>query len=59
MWKMYLENYQTEMLILVIFGLLAMAIVLFFAIVEFRKSNKDFENMLREKQRMNNQLRKN
>ena len=56
---MYLENYQTEMLILVIFGLLAMAIVLFFAIVEFRKSNEDFENMLREKQRMNNQLRKN
>lgn len=55
---MYLENYQTEMLILVSFGLLVMAIVLFFAIIEFRKSNEDFENVLREKQRMNNQLRR-
>lgn len=55
---MYLENYQTEMLILVSFGLLVLAIVLFLVIVDFRKSNEDFENMLREKQRMNNQLRK-
>jgi len=55
---MYINNYEIVIMIVIsIFSLILLFMVIV-GIVEFRKSNKEFEAILREKQRMNNQLRK-
>lgn len=55
---MYINNYEIViMIVLSVFSLILIFIVIL-GTIEFRKSNKRFEAILREKQRMNNQLRK-
>lgn len=55
---MYINNYEIVIIIVLsVFSLILIFIVIL-GIIEFRKSNKRFEAILREKQRMNNQLRK-
>lgn len=59
MWKMCLDNYETVMIVILSGCSLMMLYIVGLGIIEFRKSNKEFETMLRERQEMNNQLKKN
>jgi biopolymer transport protein ExbB/TolQ len=55
---MYLDNYEIVMIVILSGCSLILLIVVGLGIFEFRKSNKEFEEILREKRRMNNQLKR-
>lgn len=55
---MCLDNYEIVMIIILSGCSLMMLYIVGLGILEFRKSNKEFEAMLQEKRRINNQLKK-
>lgn len=55
---MYLESSEVVMVIVLSLFILFIILVLRAVSIESRKLIEDLENMLREKQRMNDQLRK-
>lgn len=55
---MCLDNYEMVMIVILSAGSLIMLYVLILGIIEFRKSNKEFEALVRKKKEMNNQLKK-
>jgi hypothetical protein len=54
---MCLDNYETVMIVILSGCSLMMLYIVGLGIIEFRKSNKEFDDILREKRRMNNQLK--
>lgn len=56
---MCLDNYETVMVIALSLCSLFMLYILVLGIFEFRKSVKEFKELLRERQEMNNQLKNN
>lgn len=55
---MCLDNYEIVMIVILSCCSLMMLYIIGLGILEFRKSNKEFEALLQEKRRINNQLKK-
>jgi biopolymer transport protein ExbB/TolQ len=55
---MCLDNYEMVMIIILLVCCFLMICLLVLGIIEFRKSNKEFEALVSERRRMNEQLLK-
>lgn len=55
---MYLENYEDSLVVFLLICDIVMVLFLVKSFIEFRKANKEFEAMMREKRATNNQFKK-
>ena len=54
---MCIDYYEIVMLVILWISSLILLFIVILGIIEFRKSNNEFEATLRERQKMNNQLK--